>query len=185
MAIGTDDDGGYVAVIGKDGKGWAAMSINERGGNVGVHGKDDKLAAAMSINDDGGLVSVHGKDGNSAAEMSSDEHGGEVGVYRKDGSRAVTMLTHDEYGGHITLYDNASHGMYTKNEKDMFVPIQMPRLFLGVNEHGGYLNVLGELSNRKATMGVDERGNGKVSVWQGRWFSSKGEWKDAFGNAGK
>ena len=30
-------------------------------------------------------------------------------------------------------------------------------------------------------MGVDERGNGTVSVWQGRWFSSKGEWKDAFG----
>ena len=83
----------------------------------------------MGSDDDGGLVRVHGKDGNSAGEMSSDKYGGEVGVFRKDGSRAVKMFTHDKYGGPITLYDNASHGMYTKNEKGMFVPIQMPRLF--------------------------------------------------------
>ena len=51
VTIGADDDGGYVAVIGKDGKGWAAMSIDGDGGAVDVWGKGAR--ARMGVYKDG------------------------------------------------------------------------------------------------------------------------------------
>lgn len=119
---------------------------------------------------------------NTTVAIGTNAEGGYIEVRNPDESQSVNILAHDKYGGRIALYGRDEDFGWTKNEKGMFVPIHFPRLHLGVNEHGGYVKVRGGGSYAKAIMKVNESGNGNVSVWQSRWFSSKGEWKDAFEN---
>ena len=65
MMSATDEFGGDIRVIGKDGKSEARMRLNELGGEVGVCGKDGRTGAAalMGITPFGGAMAVTNEDG--------------------------------------------------------------------------------------------------------------------------
>ena len=86
MNLTTDEHGGYVDAIGKDGKLGASLGVSEHGGRVSTYGKDGKPAVALGNYEHGGFVKVKGK-GEGEALMSINEYGnGVVFTYDKNGN---------------------------------------------------------------------------------------------------
>ncbi len=141
---------GGVFVFGEKGKGRAYVTVDEYGGYVRVRGKDGGGAAGMAINENGGAVTVSGKDGGGMgmAGMLINEYGGAVTVSGKDGG--VADMSINENGGVVTVRGK-DRGGFAK---------------MATNEYGGSVHVFGEGSKTsRATIAVNEYGNGGVSTW--------------------
>ena len=69
-------------------------------------------------------------------------------VSGKDGGGLGLALTGDEHGGRVYVYG--------KNR------IPIPKVSLGVTEHGGYIQVKGK---GEAVMSINEHGNGAITTW--------------------
>ena len=87
-----DQDGGIIAVLGKDGKVKAGMSGTKDVGRVNVYGRDG-IGSMMDGNKHGGRVSVFGKgSGDSLALMSVAKSGiGGVSTWDKNGNRLAYL----------------------------------------------------------------------------------------------
>lgn len=165
----------------------AAMSVKKHGGLVDVYGKDGNSRVTMGIEEGGGFFNVYyGKDWKSkVATVGTNEHGGTVqvsnrlgkevgvmGVYRNRGvvtvlgeggtehalNTGMATMRVDEDGGDITVHRRESTGEGVRIDTD---------------EHGGQVVVFGKGNKlSRAIMGVDEFGNGGVSVWDKNGYRS-------------
>ena len=121
-----DEEGGMVAVYGKDAKSGATMGINKDGGFVSALGTHIGSSAKMSVNDHGGSVSLRGKDAELGVAMSVNENGGSVIVHGKDASKAVMRITDN---GGVVFVDR--HGRVFESA------------VMAVDENGGIVMVTG------------------------------------------
>ena len=99
----------------------------------------------ISSNEDGGSIGVYGAPG--AVLMTINEEGGWITVAGHEGGAWMTL---EVYGGIVSVFSN--------DRKEGVGAI------LGIAKDGGEVTVLSG-KETKATMGVDEYGNGVVATW--------------------
>lgn len=110
VVLMTEEDGGYIAVCGNDGKPVVGLFTKEEyGGIITVKGKDGKPGAGLGTNEYGGRIDVMGKDGKSLVGLRSAENGGHIGVWGKDG-KSLVGLGIDEDGGRIDVTGKSEGG---------------------------------------------------------------------------
>ncbi len=187
--IGFDEHGGRVDVRGK-GESQAYMGIDGHGGFVHALGKGE-LRAYMGIGERGGVVEVCGTDGLSGVDMGINEYGGgivsleskngktsvasgSVSVFGKDG-RGGVLLSALESGGRVDLVGlrntmggypslvsmgiEGDGGYVSVSGKD-----DKSSAGMRIDEHGGVIGVHGK-GESQAVMGINEYGNGVISMW--------------------
>ena len=99
--------------------------------------------AFMGAHEHGGSVLIHGKGG--SIEIRTHEDGGIVRVSRDDGIASM-FVTED---GGIVVVSGKDSGSAK----------------MGIDEHGGRVEVFNNQGKNRATMGVNAFGNGAVSTW--------------------
>lgn len=154
--VDSEDTGGClvfargVLLLGKDGKSKAGMSIDEHGGNVVVWGKDEKSKVFLGIDEGGGRVTVRDKDARLGVVMG----------FSEDGARVAVVSGKDESGAYMAI-SSEDAGVVGVHGKDWKTWAEMRS-----DENGGQIGVFGKGGvHSRATMGVNEYGNGGVSTW--------------------
>ena len=114
--------------------------------------------------------------GKKAVELDGSERVNEIVVYNKQGGRGV-VLHNSELGSFVTLADKqgkgaivlSSYGDLVAKEDWSSVTIYNKQgkgvVMLHSTEYGGRVDVLNNQAKNRATMGVNEYGNGGVSTW--------------------
>ena len=138
-----------LALVVAQGKGLesAELSTNVYGTpRVAATDKDGSAWVSLSTDENGGVVHAAGNDGQSVL-LRIIEQGGQVAVFKGPTSPGAVLHV-DEHGGYVAAYD--SLGKIGAR--------------LGVTEHGGHVQVT-DKGKGKATMGINEYGNGAISTW--------------------
>lgn len=96
--------GGFVGVIGNDGKSTAGLTIDERGGLIVTTCTDGKPGVVIGVVEHGGRIGVSGKTGEAIVAVGINEHGGVIDAFGIDGtSRASLGIS--SYGGYAITTD--------------------------------------------------------------------------------
>lgn len=112
--------------------------------------KDGMSRVEIGITSDGedASIFVMDKKGVPQADISVEERrGGSIRVSNKLGEKSASLDV-GLFGGRVGVRGKDMEGAK-----------------LGVDKHGGYLRVEGKKMQPKAAMGINERGNGAVSIW--------------------
>jgi hypothetical protein len=177
MMVG--EHGGSFTAHDKDGKTRASMDAGESGGSISVSSsKDDKIGVMMSVGDGSMVgadsvvvpyVGVSGKGGK--AMMSVIESGALAGGYVSvsgSAGKANAGMSADETGGVVSVSGNAGNAGMSVVESGAGVNISGKggRAMMIVTEYGGSISVYGKGSDKeRASMGVNEYGNGAIGLW--------------------
>ena len=104
--IFANENGGFIIVIGADGKLAAGIGVGTHGGTVDVYGKNTEARATMGVNKHGGILGVYSKNADARASMDVNEHGGRVGVFGSNSCESRAAITINEYGnGAVSTWD--------------------------------------------------------------------------------
>lgn len=170
--FGSDQNGGYVMVWGKDqGKkitGVAQLLADQNGGRLDVFGNGDySTNSLLRVHEGRASVRVGSNGGGVVSATDGEKHGkrgylmdDRIGVWGKGGGAAV--LTVNKIG----VWGKASGEKENGSAQ------------LTVNANGGRLDVYGIVDNQaRATVQVNAHGNGAVSTWKkdGERFHTLGE----------
>ena len=109
IEIGYSSKEGFVKVIGKDGKSYSQLSIDEYGGVVSARGKDGKGNASLAIGEYGGGVIAKGKDGKSEAQLNINEYGGVLAIFNDSGQNCFHASITDIGSGIIETKDKSGN----------------------------------------------------------------------------
>lgn len=96
--------GGFVGVIGDDGKSTAGLTIDERGGLIVTTDSDANTGVVIGVGEHGGRVGVSGKIGGSVVAIDINEHGGLIKAFGQDGKSSATLGI-SSYGGYAITTD--------------------------------------------------------------------------------
>lgn len=133
-------------------------SVNISGGSKEVDGgisvSGENGDAGLDITELGGRVYVSDSDSDPRAVVKVNEYGGVIGVSSKDDTKGADIGI-AEHGGMI--------GVYAEDGKQAAMRIEA---------HGGRVDVYSKGSDTtRATIGVNEYGNGAVSTWDKNGYS--------------
>lgn len=144
--IGTDEDGGKIAVYGNDGKRKVSLNVLLDGGRINVLGQDGESGVSLLVPANHASVLVQRKE--IAVLLAADgEHGGRVEVEDLTGNR-VAGLTVDEHGGRVVVWDSERKSAAS----------------LGVQDGGGRVEVWNKNGESRGGLWVNKDGNGVVST---------------------
>jgi hypothetical protein len=151
LALSSDADGGYLRMLGKDGKLRAYLAVGSQAGPAffNLYGTEEKPFVNLGYNADGGTVVVLGKDGKRRIFL-----GGGVVNNRGQGSgpnsAAGVLNLFDQDGKNLLNLGGDADGGFAS----IFARDSKERVFLGVapNRGGGLLNLLDTNNNYKVTL---------------------------------
>ena len=87
--------------------------------------------------------------GRPAVVLASSEEGNVIALAGKQGKAAIGLLSHEDVGNSLTICNKQGEEV----------------VMLHSTEYGGRVDVLNNQAKPRATMGVNEYGNGAVSTW--------------------
>ena len=145
----SSSDNGLVYIEGKSGSRIRLAAYESAGGQVSIRGTEGEEVSLLTTIGGSAEVAVYDRAGEGVILSTVGEHGGYVSVFGKDGEGAARMRI-TENGGAVSV-----HG------KDGVGSAQMT-----INEYGGRVSVRGKGNDEtRATIAVNEYGNGAVSTW--------------------
>jgi hypothetical protein len=151
LVLGSDADGGFLRMLGQDGKLRAYLAVGAQVGPafLNLYGTDQKTLLNLGYGADGGSIGVWGKDGkqrvylgsgvvnNSGQGSGPNSSAGRLSLFGQDGKNLLNLGA-DADGGYAAIH--------ARDGKE--------RVFLGVapNVGGGLLNLLDTNGNYKVTL---------------------------------
>lgn len=97
------DDGGVVAVFGRDGVTRVVIGADEQGGTFIVSDREGKPRSAIRVAGSGGSMMILGPDGGKRTVVGTGPMGGDVSVYANDGRLRGAMLVLENGAGFSAL----------------------------------------------------------------------------------
>ena len=174
---GTDEAGGQIIVFDQNGKSGCWITGHESEVPI-LQAPPAKVVIGGSTSD-GGYVAVRGKDGEFGAKMQA----GEIVVFGKDEMTGAWVSVDEKNSGRIILFDNDDEGENIGvhlgiDEHGGLVSVGgkggKGMAQIAVTEHGERVDVFGKVDKEsRASMSVNEYGNGAVSTWDKNGYRLK------------